>query len=175
MSKTTIAIIVILYLVSIFWVGFFGLSVKVVDKVKYVDEITVKIEAEKTEMFDIFEKEKTEPGANNEYELQIYFYDEHLVYEGDKYLPLTILPHVKYMSGDVASTEEKIKFIPDDNMKHFQESGVVSFDRGQLVINDPGTSEEAELFAFKLTISPENSSRNGSSAVVWITVINFER
>lgn len=173
MSKTTIAIIIVIYAVSIFVVGIFGLSIKAYDKVKYVDNITVTIEADNHEMYKIEDVTKQEAGADHEYHLFVNFYTNHLEDRGEKYLPLSIIPHVVYTSGDVASVEEKIKYISDDNMQGFQDKGVVSFSNGQLVINDPeGKIDDPTFFSFKLTISPQNPSKNGSSAVVWVYVLN---
>lgn len=172
MSKTTIAIIIVLYAVSIFLVGVFGLTIKVYEKVKYVKEIQIEVEAEDKESFKLLDNSKTkEIGEDNKYNLVAYFYKKHQVVDGKKQLQLNILNHVTYTTGDLAASNEKIKYVYDNNMQTHIDNGTIVFNNGILLLNDPGTEE---LFVFQFRISPEHASINGSSAIVTITVVNFD-
>ena len=162
MRKSTIAVILAIYVASIVAIGFYGISIKVYDKVKYVESIELKIEAENDNMYSFVSQGKSETG-DNKYYLKIHFKSAHLVDgAGKEYLPISIVPYVTYDSGDVAGNEEKIKFTLNSSVD-FVEKGKISFDNGQLVCYD---SE----FVFYVTVSPEQVSKNGSSATVKIYV-----
>ena len=94
MKKSTALVILIIYLVSIVLIGFFGMAVKAYDIQKYIKTIEMSVEAESEDMykFEYLGKDIQEDGSgthNNKYKLTIYF-SQALMDEDEKlYLPLT--------------------------------------------------------------------------------------
>lgn len=172
MSKSTIVIIFVIYVVSIIAIGFFGMAIKVYDKVKYIKSIEIKVEAESPKFFELKDNGKNGKG-DNEYVLRINFYN-HLVdpTSNKEYLPLSILPYVEYDSGDVASEEESIKFSINSSVD-LEEAGYIKLENnGMLTCYNPDPNSGFGFFSFIINVSPEKSARNGANAK--ITVVVFE-
>ncbi len=164
MSKSTIVIIFVIYVASIIMIGFFGMAIKVYDKVKYVKSIEIKVEAEKPEFYELRNMGKNDKG-DNEYYLMVYF-DQYLIdpTTNQRYLPLSILPYVEYDSGDVASEEETIKFSINSSVD-LEAAGYIKLDNGgMLTCYDSG-------FSFIINVSPAKSARNGANAKITVFVI----
>lgn len=165
MNKSTIVIIFVIYVVSIIAIGFFGMAIKVYDKVKYVKSIEIKVESEKDSFFDLSYIGKNDKG-DNEYYLMIHF-NEYLIdpITDRKYLPLSILPYVEYDSGDVASEEEPIKFAVNSSVDLEGKGYIKLEDNGMFTCYDSG-------FAFIINVSPVKSARNGANAKINVFVLN---
>lgn len=165
MKKSTIIIILIVYLASIVLIGFFGMKVKVYDKVKYVKSIEMSAQAEREDMFS-FESNGVDPSTqNNRYTLVIFFSENH-IFDADNnpFLPIILMPHVTYDSGDVAGEAEKIKYTLISNAD-LEGQGKVSLSRkGELKCFD-------SMMAFDILVSPETSSLVGSSAIIEVWVV----
>ncbi len=167
MKKSTIIVILIVYLVSIVAIGFFGMAVKVYDEVKYVKSIEMKTEAEREDMF-VFETLGKDALGNNTYKLTINFEQQHLVDgQGEAYLPLTLIPYVTYDTGDVAGEEEKIKYTINSSVDLTATGlGYVDLQQtGQLICY------KESFYSFKIFVSPERSSANGTSAIIEVFVL----
>lgn len=163
MKKSTVIIILIVYLASIVVVGFFGMRVKVYDKVKYIQSIEVTAQAENEKMYS-FESEGLNPvTSNHKYKLNIYFTKYHLVdADGKSYLPIILMPQVTYDSGDMAGETEKIKYSINNSL--YEERGLVSLSqRGELYCYSKGMS-------FTVMISPESLGLIGASAEISVFV-----
>lgn len=165
MNKSTIVIIFVVYIASIIAIGFFGMAIKVYDKIKYVKSIEIKIEAESHNFYDFTAIEKDSKG-NNAYNLIVHFnYAQIDPITNKKYLPLSILPYVEYDSGDIASEEETLVYSINSS-SDLEELGYVKLESTGML-----TCYQANL-AFIIKVSPQKSSRNGSSAIINVYVIN---
>ena len=164
MKKSTIIIILIVYLASIIVVGFFGMRVKVYDKVKYVKSIEVTAQAESEEMYS-FESNGINPTTqNHQYTLKVYFTEHHLVdADGNSYLPIIFMPQVTYDSGDIAGEAEKIKYSIVSSTPYEERWQVSLSERGELRCFD-------KRLSFTVMISPETSSLVGSKAEIKVWV-----
>ncbi len=164
MKKSTVIIILIVYLASIIVVGFFGMRVKVYDKVKYVKSIEVTAQAESEDMYS-FESNGINPTTqNHQYTLKVYFTEHHLVdVDGKAYLPIIFMPQVTYDSGDIAGEAEKIKYSIVSSIDYVAQGRVALSQRGELNCFD-------SLFAFTVMISPETSSLVGAKAEIEVWV-----
>ena len=77
MKKSTILLILIIYIASIVVIGFFGMQIKVFDEIKYINSIEISVEAERSDSYELTllpEKDKTT--QNDVYNLKIYFTDK---------------------------------------------------------------------------------------------------
>ena len=115
MKKSTILLIILIYLASIVVIGFFGMKIKVYDEIKYVKNIDMSVEAENENMFTFIDEGIDAATGNRAYKLIINF-DNYLIgsftrkngiTEERKYIPLTLIPYVTYDTGDVANSEEE--------------------------------------------------------------------
>ena len=167
MKKSTVLIIFIIYLASIVMIGFFGMATKVYDEIKYVSAIEMDVEAENEEMFSFKQIANTSQG-NKQYQLIIKFdnalvgvFDRDGVQEERKYIPLTLIPHVTYDTGDVANAEEESIVYRLSNSE-LQDKEHVSL------------SSRGELFCFKkdigFSIYVEPASKSGNEVGVIINV-----
>ncbi len=165
MKKSTVIIILIVYLASIVVIGFFGMKVKVYDKVKYVQSIEMSVQAEQEEMFEFISMGVDANTQNHRYKLTIYFSKYHLQdSQGNSYLPVILIPHITYDTGDVAGESESIVYKIVSNTD-YEGMGKVSLSkRGELRCFD-------SPMVFNVFVSPEKSSLVGSSAMIEVWVV----
>ena len=102
MKKSTILLIILIYLASIVVIGFFGMKIKIYDEIKYVKNIEMSVEAENENMFTFIDEGIDEATGNRAYKLVINF-DNYLIgsftrkngiTEERKYIPLTLIPYL---------------------------------------------------------------------------------
>ena len=169
MSKSTIVVIFVIYVVSIIAIGFFGMSIKVYDKVKYIDDITMTAQAEDPSMFamdvgvdDYDQPQPKDPLTGyNQYDLTIFF-SKHLVDEhGKNYIALTLLPHITYDSGDVAGQEESIVYTLE----------LGSIDEEAVTLDKYGVLRCYEEFTyFLIYVTPEKKAKTKVGALIRVFV-----
>ena len=74
MKKSTTILILIIYVASIVLVGFFGMSVKVYDEIKYVKQIAISVEAESEELYTLTKLDENDAVTGNpQYNLTIRY------------------------------------------------------------------------------------------------------
>ena len=174
MKKSTILVIVIVYLVSIVAIAFFGMKSKVYDEIKYVKEIQMSVEAEDPEMFTFKEKAPSQSG-NKQYELKINFNKAMLgnfetedgITETRKYVALNFIPHVTYDTGDVADAkEEKIKYVLSSVGEDYMNKGYISLsNRGELMC--------FREKSFRLYVEPESKGSFKAMVIIDVYVERF--
>lgn len=162
MKKSTVLVIFIIYVVSIVVIGFFGMSVKVYDEIKYIKSIEMSVEAESDDMYTFTQNENDNNG-NNIYTLILNFSKAIKDADDKLFLPVNLIPKVIYESEDVADAKaESVKFTLSDQF--YSDKGFVSLsDNGTLICYDYDIS-------FEIYIKPASRGRIGSGAtvVVWI-------
>lgn len=164
MKKSTVVIIFIVYLASIVVVGFFGMSVKVYDKVNYVQSIQVSVQAENPEMYYFEDTGISPTSQNHTYLLKLFFGDQHLLdAQGEPYLPVIFMPQVTYQSGDMAGEAESIRYSVISSIDYVATGQIILSERGELTCY-------ASRITFGIVISPENSSLLGSKAEIEVWV-----
>ncbi len=164
MKKSTVVLILIVYLASIVVVGFFGMKVKVYDEISYVKSIEVTVQAESAEMYEFEDTGISTITQNHTYRLKLFFTDHHLVDgEGVDYLPIIFMPQVTYESGDIASEAEKIKYSIISSVDYEAQGKVSLSERGELKCFD-------NMIVFTVVVSPEKSNLVGSKAEIEVWV-----
>lgn len=171
MKKSTIILIILIYLASIVVIGFFGMKIKVYDEVKYVKKIEMAAEAESDRMFSFTDLGIDETTGNRNYKLVINF-DQYLIgpfkrdngiTEDRKYVPITLIPHVEYDTGDVANAEEESIKYSISETNYVKKEYVSLSDRGQLICFKSG-------IAFMIYVEPASKGGNGTGAVISVYV-----
>lgn len=172
MKKSTILIIFIIYLASIVVIGFFGMKIKVYDEIKYVKEINMQATAENEQMFNFVADGIDASTGNKKYILTVYF-DYNIIRPIERNnglivnrecVPITLIPHVTYDTGDVANSEEEsIKFSLSDATYEKREFVSLS-ERGLLMCF------ERDL-AFRIYIDPATKSGNGTGVIISVFVV----
>jgi len=169
MKKSTALVILIIYLVSIVLIGFFGMAVKAYDLQKYIKTIEMSVEAEKESMykFESMGKDINEDGSgthNNVYKLIIYF-SEALVDENQQqYLPLTLIPKVTYDTGDVNAKGDSIKYTTNKEAKEYIDNDYINLDeRGILTVYK-------KRISFDIFVNPSSVGKIGSGAIIHVYV-----
>ena len=164
MKKSTTLMIILIYLASIVVIGFFGMKIKVYQPTKYIKSIEMSVEAEDKRMFT-FESRGQDENGNHKYDLIIH-YDYALTDgEGDKYLPLSLIPYVTYQTGDVNTTEGSIKYVLPDDTKNLVEQGIISLsDKGQFVCY------KKTLQIFRIYVKPTEPSGSGTDAEIRVII-----
>lgn len=171
MKKSTILLIILIYLASIVVIGFFGMKIKVYDEIKYVKNIEMSVEAENENMFTFIDEGIDEATGNRAYKLVINF-ENYLIgsftrknglTEERKYVPLTLIPYVTYDTGDVANSEEEsIKYSISNNV-YIDKEYVSLSERGQLLCFKTG-------IAFIIYVEPASKGGNGTGAIISVYV-----
>lgn len=172
MKKSTILIIFIIYLASIVAIGFFGMAAKVYNVNKYVNSIEITIEAEDEKMFNFYNEGLLE--GKKHYKIDVY-YDKALtgefenklgIVEERKYIPLTIIPHVTYDTGDVANSEEEsiVYVLAEEDMELQNKEYIKLTERGELTCFRVDT-------AFRIYVEPASSSSNDVGVIIDVYVI----
>ena len=169
MKKSTALVILIIYLLSIVLIGFFGMAVKAYDLQKYITSIEMSVEAEKEEMFkfEYMGKDIESDGSgthNNEYKLIIYF-NQALTNENQElYIPLTLIPKVTYDTGDVNAKGDSIKYSTNKEANEYKEKGYFSLDElGRLIVYK-------KRISFDINVNPSSVGRIGSGAIIHVYV-----
>lgn len=169
MKKSTALVILIIYLVSIVLIGFFGMAVKAYDIQKYIKTIEMSVEAESEDMykFEYLGKDIQEDGSgthNNKYKLTIYF-SQALMDEDEKlYLPLTLIPKITYDTGDVNAKGDSIKYTTNKEAEELIENEYIDLDeRGILTIYK-------RKIGFDIYVNPSSVGRIGSGAIIQVYV-----
>lgn len=168
MKKSTLIVIVLIYLASIVAVGLFGMSVKVYDKVKYVSSITVSVESA-DETACSLEQVSYSATDGYQYKLTIDFSKAVTTTDEDgnqqRHLDFSLIPKVSYESGEVSSNLEGIVYSLDEKGNKLQTDGTISTDgKGQIVCYGNKTY-------FQVTIRPQSSSSSGAKATIRIFII----
>lgn len=178
MKKSTVLIIFIIYLASIVAIGFFGMSLKVYDAVKYVKSIEVTAESDSPDKISIVptpEDKGKGPGfdkkGNHTYNLTVNFDKATVgqftrksgITEDRLYIALNIIPYITYFSGDVANPEEESITFSLLNQTYLDKEYVSFDERGTLICFKPNIS-------FTITINPEKSGAIGAGAIVYVFV-----
>ena len=170
MKKSTILIIFIIYMASIVMIGFFGMASKVYDEIKYVTEIEMDAEAESEEMFTFKQLEDSAQG-NKQYQLVVKFknaltgsFEVDGVQMERKYIPLTLIPHVTYDTGDVANAEEESIVYRISDEKLIEKNQVSLSNRGELFCFKKDT-------AFIIYVDPATKSSNEVCVIINVYVI----
>lgn len=171
MKKSTILLIILIYLASIVVIGFFGMKIKIYDEIKYVKNIEMSVEAENENMFTFIDEGIDEATGNRAYKLVINF-ENYLIgsftrknglTEERKYVPLTLIPYVTYDTGDVANSEEEsIKYSISNNV-YIDKEYVSLSERGQLLCFKTG-------IAFIIYVEPASKGGNGTGAIISVYV-----
>lgn len=163
MKKSIIITILLVYLASIIIVGFFGISVKVYDVVKYVQSIEMSVEGSDPETYEWSEDEN----KKHHYELIVHFanavegpiVDNEGNVENKLFIGLNLIPQVTYTSGDLGA-EEPIQYRLIDAGKQYVEDGYFSLSEyGTLMIFK-------EYFFTTIYIEPRNPGGINSTATV---------
>lgn len=166
MKKSTAILIVIIYVASIILVGFFGMSVKVYDEIKYVKKIEMSVEAESEETYN-FEyfgiDTKTE---NPKYILTVNFEDFATRDEDDKlFILLNLIPKVTYDTGDIAGDTENIVYTLSSSGKNY-------VDKGYITLDDYGTLVcYKNMIGFQIYVNPAQKGGNGTGAIVQVYIV----
>lgn len=174
MRKSTILVIFIVYFASIILIGFFGMSLRVSDEVKYVKDIQLQVKSVNEEAYDFVQEADNELG-NKQYSLTVRFsYAEEVEQEIEnegvsiivtkKYVALNFLPEVTYDTGDVENAvEEAIVYgITNDQIT---QKGVAEID------------EKGVLYCYKkdqafiIRINPKSNSFNNTAIIVRVFVV----
>ena len=165
MKKSVIITILLVYLASIVIVGFFGISVKVYEVVKYVQSITMSVESNNAEAYEWVED--TSYAEGHKYKLTIHFgkATEGPIDDGTGnietklYIGLNLIPQVTYTSGDLGA-EEPIEYKLSDGGRSYADDGYFSLSQyGVLMIYK-------ELFFASIYIEPQNYGSIKAGAVV---------
>lgn len=171
MKKSIIITILLVYLASIILVGFFGISVKVYDVVKYVQSIEMSVESNNPDAYD-WQAEEYAGTGKHRYELTVHFSEatEGPVDDGEgnietkMFIGLNLIPQVTYTSGDLGA-EEPIQYRLSDGGKSFVEEGYFTLsDYGVLMIYK-------ELFYTTIYIEPQNYGSINAGAVIELICI----
>lgn len=172
MKKTTILLIILIYLASIVVIGFFGMKIKVYDEVKYIKSIEMSVEAENPDSFTFEELAVDTTTGNKQYKLLINFNKYQIAkFEKNgeeidrKYVALSLIPYVTYDTGDVADTqEESITFTCHSTIDYEEREDIKLSNRGQLWVFKNN-------IAFDIHINPTNSGRYGTGAIIKVYVV----
>ncbi len=171
MKKSIVITILLVYIASIIVVGFFGISVRVYDSVKYIQSITMSVEASDDSMFR-WTDTSPETGAHS-YTLMIDFSkaQEGPVEDKDgntitaRFLSLTLIPKVTYKSGDIGA-EEKLEYV-------LAKDGIQKQENGDFTLSKYGV---LTLFtapvAFSIYIKPEQSGSVDAEAKITVICLN---
>lgn len=172
MKKSTILVILIVYLASIVIISFFGMRVKVYDEIKYVKSIEMSAEAENENMFT-FRYIGIDPSSKNRlYQLDVHF-DEALtgtferasgIIEERRYVPLILMPKVIYDTGDVANMEEEGIKYSVSNESFFAKEYISLSAVGALICFRTS-------IAFVIYVNPSTRSGNGTGAIIHVYII----
>lgn len=170
MKKSIIITILLVYLASIIIVGFFGISVKVYEVVKYVQSIEMSVESNNPNAYTW--KDMSESTGKHKYELEVHFSqateapidDGEGNIENKLYIGLNLIPQVTYTSGDLGA-EEPIQYRLSDGGKSFVEKGYFTLSEyGTLVIYK-------ELFYTTIYIEPVNYGSINAGAIIELICI----
>ncbi len=171
MKKTTILLIILIYLASIVVIGFLGMKIKVYDEVKYIKSIEMSVEAENPDCFSFISQGIDATTGNREYNLTIDFKKYQIaMFEKNgeeidrKYVALSLIPYVTYDTGDVAETkEESIKYSFHSTVDYEEKQDIELKSNGQLIVFKSG-------IAFEIHVNPATSGRNGTGAIINVFV-----
>lgn len=176
MKKSTILIIFIVYLASIVAIGFFGMSSKVYDEVKYVSAITVEAQVENENMRD-FEDITANPTSKKKEYLLIVYFDNGIEYETGKfYVPISLTPYVVYDTGDVANSKEvSIVYYGDSKKSQKDNDGNITFKQSNKTIATLTKFGSLSCFSrdagFDIMIKPAKEGSSEVSVTIHVAVI----
>ena len=169
MKKSTTILILIIYVASIVLVGFFGMSVKVYDEIKYVKQIAISVEAESEELYTLTKLDENDAVTGNpQYNLTIKYssYGNKTVDENDnQFVLLNIIPEVTYDTGDLAGDTESIVFtLNNTGTKHVEKGNISLSEFGTLVCYK-------SMIAFQIYVNPAAKGGNGTGAIIIVYVV----
>ena len=169
MKKSTTILILIVYVASIVLVGFFGMSIKIYDEIKYVKKIEISIEAESEELYTLTKLEENDSVTGNpQYNLTIHYnsYSNKSVDEnGTQFVLLNIIPEVTYDTGDLAGDTESIVY-------NLNNTGAKHAEKGNISLNEYGTLVcYKSMIAFQIYINPAAKGGNGTGAIILVYVV----
>ena len=169
MKKSTAILIIIIYVASIILVGFFGMSVKVYDEIKYVKKIEISIEAESESLYTLTKFDEVDSVTGNpQYNLTIRYssYGNKSVDEDDnQFVLLNIIPEITYDTGDLAGDAESIVYTLNN-------TGTKHVEKGNISLNEYGTLVcYKSSIAFQIYVNPAAKGGNGTGAIINVYVI----
>ena len=177
MKKSTMLIIFIIYVVSIIVIGFFGMSVKVYDEIKYVKSIQISVDAEDPDMYNLEDPVIDESTKNPKYKLRLFFKTNALLDgNGNKYLPLNIIPKIEYDTGEIeGSNLQGITYtvsnekLVNDNIISLNKNGtLICYEN--LMVNSQGVLEH-KAYSFFIYVNPVSVSGLGKGAIIKVDVV----
>ena len=171
MKKSTILVIVIVYLVSIVAIAFFGMKSKVDNEVKYIKEISMDIRADDESAYEF--KQIGTIDQNKLYQLTIDFSKaidvkverENGIIEMRKCVYLTFIPNISYDTGDTANAEEESIVYSVSDKSYIQKEYVSLNDRGELLCYRNNIS-------FQIFVNPESIGSMSAGIVINVYVMN---
>lgn len=164
MKKSTTLMIILIYLASIVVIGFFGMKIKVYQPTNYIKSIEMSVEAEDKKMFTFVSKGQDSDG-NHKYDLILHFDYALSNEDGEKYLPLSLIPYVTYQTGDVNTKEGSIKYVLPDDTKNLVTQGIISLsDKGQFMCY------KKTLQIFRIYVKPTEPSGSGTDAEIRVII-----
>lgn len=183
MKKSIVVTILVIYIASIIVVGFFGMSVKVYDAVKYVQSITMTAEASDENMFS-FNDTSTGEGKHA-YTLNVYFpAAQHGPVEnkdGDivekDFIAITLIPKITYKTGDLGA-EESVVYTLSEQGDGYVEKGYFTLSKyGVLTIFgiDAESPTLEKPFVTTIYINPEHSGDPDAGAVITLKCLNKQK
>ena len=167
MKKSTTILILIIYVASIVVVGFFGMTVKVYDEIKYVKSIVMTVEAESEDIYDFEYVEIDSTTQNPKYKLTIHFNDfAEEDEEGRLFLLLNLIPKITYDTGDVAGSDtESIVYT-------LSSQGKILVEKGFITLNEYGTLAcYKSRLGFQINVNPASKGGNGTGAIIEVYVL----
>lgn len=180
MKKSIVVTILVIYVASIIIVGFFGMSVKVYDSIKYVQSITMSAEAGSEDMIT-FTDTSPEQGKHT-YTLNIYFAaaqhgpvedkDGNIV-EKD-FISVTLIPKITYKTGDLGAEESVVYTLSEQGEKYVEKGYFTLSKYGVLTIfgKDAETPTLEKAFVTTIYINPEKSGDPDAGAVITLKCLN---
>ena len=183
MKKSIILSILVIYVASIIVVGFFGMSVKVYDAVKYVQSITMTAEASDQNMFDFVDTTTDE--GRHKYMLTVYFASAQHGPIEDKdgnivekdFIAITLIPKITYKSGDLGA-EESVVYTLSEQGDGYVENGYFTLSKyGVLTVigKDAPTPTLEKPFVTTIYINPEKSGNPDAGAVITLKCLNKQK
>ena len=172
MKKSTVLVIVIVYLVSIVAIAFFGMKTKVYNEVKYVKEIDMDIRTDDESAYN-FKQIGTNEQGNKLYQLIIDFSKsidvkverENGITEIRKCVHLTFIPNITYDTGDTANAEEESIVYSVSDKSYVQKEYVSLNKRGELMCYRNNIS-------FQIFVTPESIGSSTAGIIINVYVMN---
>ena len=173
MRKSTIIVIIAIYLLSILVISYFGIKVRVYDEVKYVKSIEISVNAESEAMFELIPAGQDSLG-NHIYYLNINFdkaqtgefeieKDGVILKVNKSYVRVSLIPYVTYDTDDIANAKEESLVYKNDNQT-YQDNEWLTLDSVGFV-----TAYRRGISTI-MYVKPAQSGRVGADAIIYVSV-----